>query len=164
MTVSAAPPRSGVRTRGDRESSTIFIASAALSVVAGGLVAAVTGPLEWAQGSWLAAYLVLVCGVGGFGIGIIQKRAAAGLPSVWARTQLGSWVGGNAAVIVGSLSAFPLGVDVGVVLLGGALVIALIRSPGIAEIGHLRSGGYRALLTVLILSAPIGSVLSHLRH
>ncbi len=164
MTVSAAPQRSVGRARSDPEPATVFIASAALSVVAGGLVAAVTGPFEWAQGSWLAAYLVLVCGVGGFGIGTMQRRAAAGLSPVWARTQLGGWVGGNAAVIVGSLSGLPLGVDVGVVLLEGALVIALIRSPGIAEIGHLRSWVYRALLLVLILSAPIGSVLSHLRH
>jgi len=32
-------------------------------VVVGGLVAAVTSPLALAKGSWLAAFLVLVCGV-----------------------------------------------------------------------------------------------------
>jgi len=34
-------------------------------VIVGGLVAAVTGPSGLEQGSWLAAYSVLVCGVGG---------------------------------------------------------------------------------------------------
>lgn len=164
MTVRAAPPRSVGRADGYRAPSTIFTASAALSVIVGGLLAAVTGPLGLAQGSWVAAYLVLVCGVGGFGIGTMQRRAAAGRSRVWARTQLVGWFGGNAAVIVGSLSALPLGVDVGVVLLEGALAIALIRSPSVTEIGPLRSWGYRALLLLLILSAPIGSVLSHLRH
>lgn len=163
MTTSAAFTRWDSHARSDLTSS-ILIGGAALSVLAGGLIAAVTGPLALTQGSWLAAYLVLVCGVGGFGIGTMQGRTTAGLPPVWARTQLGGWFGGNAAVIVGSLSALPLGVDVGVVLLEGALVIALIRSPGIAEIGQLRGWGYRALLLVLILSAPIGSVLSHVRH
>jgi hypothetical protein len=40
----------------------ILIFVGASCVVLGGLVAAFTGPLQLTDGSWLAAYLVLVCG------------------------------------------------------------------------------------------------------
>ncbi len=138
--------------------------SAALSFLAGGLIAAVTGPLELAQGSWLAAYLVLVCGVGAFGIGTMQTHALTRLSPWWAGAQLCAWAAGNAAVIVGSLTAIPLEVDAGVVLLEVALVIALLAAPSGAVGANLKSWAYRGLLSVLIFSAPVGSVLSHLRH
>jgi len=150
--------------RSDLTSWRIFRASAALSVIAGGLVAAVTGPLALTQGSWLAAYLVLVCGVGGFGIGTMQAHSATPLSPWLAWMQLCAWAAGNAAVIVGSLTGVPLGVDVGVVLLEVALVVALFAAPGGAVVGLAKSWAYRGLLMVLIFSAPIGSVLSHMRH
>ncbi len=50
----------------------------ALFIVLGGLVAAVTGPLDLVQGSWLAAYLVLVCGVAQFAIGTMQAAQNRG--------------------------------------------------------------------------------------
>lgn len=164
MTTVSAPTRAGGHARSAPISVSIFLGSAALSVLAGGLVAAVTGPLELTQGSWLAAYLVLVCGVGGSGIGTMQAHVPSRLTRPWAGAQLGAWVAGNVAVIVGSLAAFPLGVDGGVVLLEGALLIALIAAPNAAVVGSLKSWGYRSLLVVLILSAPVGSILSHLRH
>lgn len=139
----------------------ILVASAAFSVVAGGLVAAVTGPLMLDRGSWVAAYLVLVCGVGGWGIGAMQGRATAGLSPVWARVQLGAWALGNVVVIIGSLSSIALGVDAGVVLLELALVIAFISAPAAAAVGRMSGWGYRSLLIVLMVSAPIGSALSH---
>ena len=49
-----------------------FGAVALLCVVAGGLVAAVTGPLRLEHGSWAAAYLVLVGGVAQGALGIAQ--------------------------------------------------------------------------------------------
>lgn len=164
MTTSTALTRADGPVRSDFTSSSIFRASAALSVITGGLVAAVTGPLALTQGSWLAAYLVLVCGVGGFGIGTMQAHSTSRLTPWWAWAQLCAWAAGNAAVMVGSLTAVPLGVDAGVVLLEVALVIALMAAPSAALVGLLKSWAYRGLLVLLILSAPVGSMLSHLRH
>lgn len=137
--------------------------SAAFGVIAGGLVAAVTGPLGLERGTWLAAYLVLVCGVGGWAMGTVQGRATPGLPLARARVQLGCWALGNAAVILGSLTSLPLLVDAGVLLIEAALVIALAAAPPAAVTGRLTGWGYRALLMLLMISAPVGSILAHLR-
>lgn len=164
MTIASAPARADGPARSDLTSSNMFRASAALSVIGGGLVAAVTGPLGLNQGSWLAAYLVLVCGVGGFGIGTMQAHTTTRFTLLQAWAQLGGWVAGNAAVMGGSLTAFPQGVDAGVVLLGVSLAMALMAAPSGAVVGRLKSWAYRGLLVLLILSAPVGSVLSHIRH
>lgn len=43
-----------------KDPATILTATGVGCVVLGGVIAAVTGPLDLAHGSWLAAYLVLV--------------------------------------------------------------------------------------------------------
>lgn len=160
----AGPHHDNPTVSANANANAILVSSAALSVIAGGLVAAITGPLGLAQGSWLAAYLVLVCGVGGWSIGTMQKHATAGLSPARARAQLGCWAAGNAAVIAGSLTSLPVVVDAGVLSLEASLVIALIVAPTTALVGRLSGWGYRALLVVLMLSAPVGSVLVHLRN
>ncbi|MGB3185790.1 MAG: hypothetical protein WBG36_10215 [Ornithinimicrobium sp.] len=155
------PPAVG-HTRRYRASPSILVASAALSVISGGLVAAVTGPLGLDRGSWLAAYLVLVCGVGGWSVGVMQRGGVAGMSPLWARAQLAAWAVGNTAVIIGSLSLTTLSVDAGVVLLEMALLIAFITAPAVAAVGRASGWGYRALLILLMVSAPVGSVLSRL--
>ena len=138
-------------------------------VVLGGLVAAVTGPLGLDRGSWLAAYLVLVCGVGTAAIGTMQSGpGSASVSSSMARFQLACWVIGNVAVIGGTLGAVGAILDIGAALLVAALVIALLRTAGSGPATALgpwpRSllWAYRCLLVVLIGSAPIGVVLAHL--
>lgn len=132
-------------------------------VVLGGLVAAVTGPLELSKGSWLAAYLVLVCGVGTRAIGTVQAGPGESATSAGRdRAQLACWGLGNTAVIVGSLVAEPVVVDVGVPLLVIALATALLDPRG-RQIGRLGRWTYRALLVALLIGAPIGAVLAHLR-
>ncbi|WP_067433487.1 hypothetical protein [Nocardioides jensenii] len=135
----------------------------AACVVAGGLVAAATGPLDLAHGSWMAAYLVLVGGVAQHVMGRVRSSYD---PSRWARwgwMQVLGWNGGNALVIGGTQVDVPLLVDLGSVLLVGALVVALYADRGARGPLPLR-WGYRLLLLVMALSIPIGIVLSHLRH
>jgi len=140
-------------------------------IVLGGLVAAVTGPLELGEGSWTAAYLVLVCGVGQYVIGTVQRRGdlARPVPASRGWAQLSCWNLGNLAVIVGTLVAAPAGVDVGAALLLIALAIAL-HAAGAARIAMpsaaTRSLGwaYRGVLAVLLVSVPIGVILAYLRH
>ena len=78
----------------------------------------------------------------------------------WA--QLGAWNLGNALVISGTLAATPLVVDGGSVVLLVSLVLALLHSR------RLRAGrltfAYRVVLLIMIVSLPIGVLLSHLRH
>jgi hypothetical protein len=137
----------------------------ALSVVAGGVVAAVTGPLELDKGSWLAAYLVLVSGVSQFVIGQAPARLAVRpISSRWAWSLVASWNLGNAAVISGTLLALPQLVDVGSVLLVLGLGIAAFSVRGGDPSTRALGWAYRFVLLVLAISIPIGVLLAHVRH
>ena len=152
----------------------------AVSVVVGGLVAAITGPLALAHGSWLAAYLVLVWGVGQFAMGTVESSRDSGPPerrrsTGW--TQLACLNVGNAAVVVGTLTRQPLLVDAAVVLLLVAFVIALLGSTRratqqLGDVAGVSANGaasgiimwlYRVFIALLIISLPVGAVLAHLR-
>lgn len=144
-----------------RWSATFFWVGTA-QVVAGGLVAAVTSPLDLAKGSWLAAYLVLVGGVAQCAIGRAQAvLSASSTPAKRWEMQFASWNIGNLLVVVGSLTSEPYVVDVGGLLLLPALVIAVLatrRTPP-----SLLVWGYRAVLLLLAVTMPIGLVLAHVR-
>ena len=147
-----------------------LIVAGACCVVLGGLVAAVTGPLDLEHGSWLAAYLVLVCGVAQYAMGRVRIWRRPETPTSPARAwaQFGGWNLGNAAVIAGTLVDTSLLVDAGSVLLVVALLIALRATwPGavrLAEAAPLVIWAYRILLIILVVSIPIGILLSHLRN
>ncbi len=150
-------------------------------ILLGGLVAALTGPLEWGRGSWLAAYMVLVCGVAQFVMGRAPSWFGRPTSNRLAWTQLAGWNIGNLTVIGGTLAELPNVVDVGGVVLLVILVDMLrdaIRRPGrdtgapagaggappaAAWIGRQGWWAYRALLVLLIVSVPVGLVLAHLR-
>jgi len=139
-------------------------------IIAGGLVAAVTGPLDLAEGSWLAAYLVLVGGIAQLALGWVPGVLGcsdAGDPGGW--IPVVAWNAGNALVVVGTLLGLPLGVDAGSVLLIVALLLALMQLRGRSEPraagGPVRLLGwaYLAVLIVLVVSIPVGIALAHLR-
>lgn len=138
-------------------------------VVLGGLVAAVTGPLAWPKGSWAAAYLVLVCGVAQQQMGLAVRGGTLRLSDRGGRWLSVGWNAGNAAVVVGTLTASPYVVDAGgivlITLLAGLLWVVVQRGGSEAELA--RPGMARwsiiALLVVLIVSIPVGLVLAHLR-
>lgn len=131
----------------------------ALCVVLGGLVAAATGPLDWAKGSWAAAYLVLVMGVAQYVMGWMHHDRGDRDAPGW--TQIAGWNTGSLLVIGGTLLATPLLVDLGSALLVLALVLAALAT-------RSRSGGvvlaHRVMLVVLAVSIPVGVTLSHLRN
>lgn len=131
-------------------------------IVLGGLVAAVAGPLHFDRGSWLAAYLVLVCGVAQCAISN-QRRILSAAPlrpaQQWAL--LGCWNIGNALVVAGALVSIPVITDAG----GFALVAGLVLAG--AGTRHAKRPIavvlLRAFYLVLVASIPVGLVLSHLR-
>lgn len=140
---------------------TVGLTIGALCVIAGGLVAAVTGPLDLAKGSWLAAYLVLVAGVAQIVLAdqsrLLQVEARP--RAEWVTLVL--WVLGNAGVVVGTLARLPFVVDAG----GLALAVAL----GYAVLGTRRTRAValgwalRFIYVVVLVSIPIGLVLAHQR-
>lgn len=139
----------------------VGLAIGAVCVIAGGLVAAVTGPLALTKGSWLAAYLVLVAGVAQVVLAdqhrLLQVEASS--RAEW--TTVALWVGGNAAVIGGTLLRQPLLVDLGGIALALALLYAVLgtRRTRAAALGW----ALRLVYVVVLVSIPIGLVLAHQR-
>lgn len=139
-------------------------------IIAGGLVAAVTGPLGWDEGSWAAAYLVLVGGIAQLALGWVPgvlHRCDAGEPGGW--IPVVAWNLGNALVLVGTLLGRPLGVDAGSVLLIVALLMALMQLRGWRVAARTQSvgvrvlgWGYLAVLILLVVSIPVGIALAHM--
>lgn len=140
-----------------------FVAVAIGCIVAGGFIAAVTGPLGLEHGSWLAAYLVLVGGVATAAVGVAQQNLPPAPPErSHARLELGCLCVGNAAVIVGTLITSPLLVDVGGVILAIGLAIAFVLVRG-STAHRTLTIAYRCLLVFVIVSIPVGLVLAHVR-
>lgn len=137
----------------------------AVAVILGGLVAAVTGPLELSKGSWAAAYLVLVVGAAQVMMGSARQhwsRSGADAPD-W--TQLALWNIGNIAVIAGTVAGSTIAVILGAAALAVALVLAFLATFRVAERRQrLLMLCYRILLVLLAVSIPIGVTLSAIRN
>lgn len=150
-----------------RDAGLAMIVAGGACVVIGGLVAAITGPLDFSHGSWLAAYLVLVGGAAQYAMGRVRGwRVEADRSPSRAWAQFGGWNLGNAFVIAGTLVSAPLVVDAGSLLLVFALLVAFraaLPARGTSA-SPLLIWTYRILLLVLIVSIPVGMVLSHLRN
>lgn len=137
-----------------------YTAGGAAFVILGGLVAAVARPLDLEKGSWLAAYLVLVCGVALIAIGIAQQHLSQSVSPPVQIVQLSGWVVANAVVIVGSLASSTVTVDVGSVLLLIVLALTWWVGRSVVRTHRVLAYAYLAILTVLIVSVPIGMALA----
>ncbi len=142
-----------------------FAVVGGLCTIAGGVAAAVTEPLHLARGSWLAAFLVLVGGVGQVGLGTGQALLSRAAPRRrLVRTELMAWNGGAAGVVAGTLASSPVLTS----LASGAVAVALLlvlRQARPAWPTTTRGGRwYLGLAAVLLVSTPVGVVLSWLRH
>lgn len=131
-------------------------------VVAGGLTAAVTGPLKLNKGSWLAAYLVLICGVAQCLLSRQSEMLGREPPDrhhPWVRPA--AWNAGNGLVVLGALSSRPPVADAGGVLLLGGLVLAAIETRHATR--RRAAMIVRVVHGLLAVSAAIGLTLTHLR-
>jgi hypothetical protein len=150
--------------------------------VLGGLAAAATGPLQLAQGSWLAAYLVLVGGVAQYVLGRVPAWFGDRIAGGSIASQVVAWNAGNAAVIAGTIGGVPYLADAGGLALLFVLVnriVGVLRhhpaAAGTADRRGILTGRlprrlviaarviYIALLFLLAVSIPIGLVLAHVR-
>ncbi|MTV27586.1 hypothetical protein FTX61_19525 [Nitriliruptoraceae bacterium ZYF776] len=130
-------------------------------MVLGGIAAAVTGPTEWDDGSWVAAFLVLVMGVGQIGLGIGQAFLASEPPPPRAvAIESTLWNLGSLTVMAGTIIEAPPLVSLG----GIALVIALALLASAVRTANQHGGwlgrAYQSLLLVLLVSIPVGIALS----
>lgn len=135
-----------------------------IAIIAGGLVAAVTVPTGFADGSWVAAYLVLVAGVAQIYLGVGQALLAVVIPSGRCRCwQLIVYNVANIAVLVGSLTESVVLVVIGGAMLFVALVLflAAVRRP---RTHRWYLALYRLVIAILAVSISVGIVLSVLRH
>lgn len=146
-----------------RAVSTPFRIIGAAWIIVGGLTAAVTGPLDWSDGSWAAAFSVLIGGVAQYTIGVVQAALASTRPSRrMVVAELATWNGGCVAVILGTVVTTPLIVYAGGLLLVVALVLLILTVRGNAE-PRWALWLYRGLLVVILVSIPIGLTLAQLR-
>ncbi len=147
------------------DSSVPFLATGAAAIVAGGLVAAVSGPFGLDNGSWLAAYLVLVAGVAQIVLGCGQAAiAAAEPPRRLVVAQFLAWNLAAAAVVLGTFLAVPP-----LTSAGGAMTVLtlamLLRGTLPARDGaRALAAAYRSLVLVVLVSTPIGLLLAWIRR
>lgn len=138
-----------------------FLVCGGVAIVTGGIAAAVTGPTGWQDGSWVAAYLILVVGVAQIGLGAGQALLSTRTPSLRTiRCEYTLWNGGSLLVIAGTLLAAPSVVTVGGLVIVGVLAILThtVRTGGSDGGWPLRA--FQGLLIVLLVSTTIGIALS----
>ena len=142
-----------------------LLVAGGVSIVAGGLVAAVTGPADWEHGAWVAAFLVLVAGVAQVGIAVGQAGLAPNAPAIsFVAVEGLSWNVACITIITGTLRSNPVAVTIGSALLIIALGVAAFAVSGSDGQHRLLLWSYRVLLVVLLMSIPVGIALSWVRH
>jgi hypothetical protein len=142
-----------------------FIALGTISIVAGGLVAAVTAISPTRHTTWAAAYLVLVVGVAQLGIGTGQALLAPKIASSRLVTaELLTCDFGNAGVLAGTLMNRTAMVDLGGALLAASLVMFLLGARGHTGRNRWPLYLYRLLITIVLVSIPIGLIISRNAH
>ncbi|MEZ5322269.1 MAG: hypothetical protein R2698_09385 [Microthrixaceae bacterium] len=158
--------RAAVRRMVQRWSSAVpFVAVGAVSIVAGGLVAAVARPTGFEMGSWLAAFLVLVAGVAQIGFGAGQAWLADEPPRPdTVQIELASFNLGLVGTAVGSIASLPL------VTTLSAIPVVLALGLFLREVLHSTANPrwvrvlYQGLVALVLLSTPVGLILAWLRH
>lgn len=147
-----------------------FVFIGAVAIVVGGAVAAVTRPTGFDLGPWLAAFLVLVGGVAQIALGAGQAWVADRVPpSATVRSELAVWNIGLAATVAGSLLAAPALTAAGAMAVLVALTLFLTATrPHRDEPAPIAPRWARVLyplgIAVVLISTPIGLVLSWSRH
>lgn len=140
-----------------------FVILGGACVIGGGLLSAASAPASSYHSSWAAAYLVLVAGVAQVVLGLGQAAVVrAQVSRRILALELVSWNLGNAAVLTGTLLAVPVALYLGTALLITTLVLILVvtrRSPA-----GLALTATRVIVTMLLISMPVGIVLQALKH
>lgn len=142
-----------------------FVIVGGTCVLVGGLVAAVSRPTEFGLGSWVAAYLVLVGGVGQVSLGVGRSWLACEAASP-RRTvaEAALWNIGLAGTLVGSLRSAFAATALGGAFTAAALVLFLFGIRRTRPGHRALTLAYRGLVTLILVSTPVGLSLAWVRH
>ncbi len=141
-----------------------FVTIGSASLIAGGVLSAATAGSPNYTASWAVAYLVLVAGVAQLVLGIGQaelasKRPAAGVVAAEVLALNLSTL----AVLLGTLLAAPVLRYVGTGLLVAALALFIWAVRGARADRTWLLRGFRLMVAILLVSAPIGLVIARSR-
>lgn len=141
-----------------------FLILGGLGILAGGFLSAVSAASPSYLAAWAVAYLVLVVGFAQLLLGIGQDQLAVRRPSASLVTaEVLALNLANAAVLIGSLTTTVVltWVGAGLIVVAMALFIWAARGGGSRHRWLLYL--FRAMIVILLVSAPIGIVLAHSR-
>ena len=142
-----------------------FVVIGSIFIVAGGLVAAVSGPTNFERGPWLAAYLVLVGGVAQVVLGGGQAWLAERVPPHRStRTEAWSWNIGVVAVVIGTLASLPVLTSLGGLASAVALWLFLAGVHTVRPAPRMAALLYRSVAAIVLVSIPVGLALAWMRH
>lgn len=144
-----------------RYATILFVALGGAAIVFSGLFSAATARSASYHSAWFVAYLVLIVGLAQVALGIGQWwLASKPIAIATVITELLLFNLGNAGVIVGTLLAAPLWVDV-----GSALFVVALALFGWTVWTPRRRGvalwAYWALVIVLLVSVLVGLYFAH---
>lgn len=165
-TVGPVVARGGFDTIARWQCARWFVVTGSFAVVAGGLVAAVSRPTDFDHGSWVAAYLVLVAGVGQIALGAGQAWLAA-TPPARARlvVEFVAWNLATLATIGGTLTSVPAITILGSVAAAtGSAAFALGIDGGRAHRRRGTKAAFVGFAAMIALSSAIGILLAIIRQ
>lgn len=136
------------------------------AIIAGGVISAFTARHPTRPTSWVSAYLVLVVGVIQLGL-VVAWQQLGHLETALAACAFISYNLGNIGVIVGTLLKqraryYCVLVDIGGALLALAMILLLLAIRGLSTSPPLI--GFISLVVIILVSMPIGLMLSHRRR
>lgn len=141
-----------------------FAIPGGVSIVLGGVISAASAAAPSYLSAWAVAYLVLVCGVAQLVLGMGQAGLASKRPTTPLLTfQAVALNLSNAAVLLGTLAGVQALSYVGAGLLVLALGLFIWGVRGARTENAWLLWGFRFMVFVLLVSAPIGLIISHLR-
>lgn len=135
-----------------------------LGVLTGGLLSAFSAAAPSYLASWAVAYLVLVVGFAQLVLGIGQDRLAVRRPrpGLVAAESL-TFNLANIAVLAGSLTSLVALTWIGAALIVVAMILFIWAVRGSGSNHRWLLYLFRAMIVILLVSAPIGIVLAHAR-
>jgi len=146
--------------------ATIFLIFSVLAIMGGGLISVFTARKPTRQTAWVSAYLVLVVGI--IQLGLVSAWHKLGQPETGMMlAALIVYNFGNASIIAGTLLKKQLSYYLALVNLGGALIalaMALLLTAVRNSSVSWTLAGFIVLVVIILISMPIGLVLSSRRR
>jgi len=150
-----------VEWRGPLSEAWTFLVIGSAAIFGAGLFSAVTARATTYHSAWLVAYLVLVVGVAQIALGLGQATIVSGPLQPWrVMSEVVLFNLGNIGVVVGTLLAIPLGVDVGSALLVASLILFGQSVRG-SDRRRVAVWGYLVLVVLLVASVIVGIFFAH---